>query len=205
MSLCLRWVESQLESDVTTEISAREAAILEAAMTAFSRYGFSRTKMDDIATAAGIARTALYKIYRNKEHIFRALAEQVHAGALDVATVRLDGTGAFQQRLADALIARDRHLLMIGHSGPHADEIAELYLSLAGDLATSYNDALVDVLTSAIDDACKAEQFQVPKTFASARDFAHLLRLALEGVKKEVKSADDFEALARQLIAAMAS
>ena len=174
-------------------------------MTAFSRYGFSRTKMDDIAKAAGIARTALYRIYRNKEHIFRDLAERVHAGALDAAKAELDGQGPFAQRLADALVARDLHLLMIGHSGPHADEIAELYLSLAGDLAVSYNDALVDILTVAVDDACQAGQFQLPKAFASSQDFAHLLRLALEGVKKEVKSADAFEALARQLIASMSS
>ena len=183
----------------------REAVILEAAMIAFSRYGYSRTKMDDIAQASGIARTALYKVYRNKEHIFRALAEQVHTEALAAAQAALCGDEDFLVRLPNALIARDTHLLMIGHTGPHADEIAELYLSLAGDLAKRFNSQFVDDMSEAIERARKSNVFELPKIYHSAHDLAHLLRLALEGVKSEVKSVEAFERLARQLIAAMIS
>jgi len=159
--------------------------------------------MDDIAKASGVARTALYKTYRNKEHIFRALAEQVHSQALLKAESELSGEGLFRQRLANALILRDTHLLKIGHSGPHADEIADLYHTLAGDLAVEFNAKLVDLMVGAINGACASNAFQLPDAYASSNDLAHLLRLALEGVKKEVKSVVEFEQLARQLIDVM--
>ena len=183
--------------------SDRETAIQRAALTAFSRYGFARTKMEDIAAGAGLARTALYKSYRNKEHVFRALAETVHREAYEAAQTAFAADTPFPQRLIDALLARDTHLLRIGHSGPHALEISELYLKLAGDLAERFNAQLVDLIAQEAETAAAAGEFELPPDFHSAQDFALVLRLALEGVKKEVKSVEWFAQLARQLINAM--
>ena len=181
----------------------RTQAILTAALTAFSRYGFSRTTMDDIALASGVARTALYRNFRSKEDIFRALAHAVHAKAIDLALAELEGPQAFSQRLENALIARDLYLLQIGHTGPHADEIAELYLSLAADISEQSNQTLVLVLTAAIETAMANDAYGLKPAFTSPRAMALILRLALEGVKKEEKSPETFEGLARQLIKAM--
>lgn len=184
-------------------LSDRQSAILSAAMIAFSRYGYSRTKMDDIARASGVARTALYKTYRNKEHIFRALCELVHTEALSKAKAELDQPGPFPQRLQRAMIERDKHLLQIGHSGPHADEFADLYLSLAQDLADASNKTLTELITNATKTAAKNGDFKLPPSFRSEQDFATLLRLGLEGVKKEIKTINEFENLAVQLIRAL--
>ena len=181
----------------------RRRAILEAALNAFSQYGFARTKMADISAASGVARTALYKTYSNKQHIFRDLAAQVHRSAIETARPLLDADSAFPQRLEDALIARDIHLLAVGHTGPHADEIAELYLSLAHDLAEEHNAAWVQEVSAAVTRAVKAGHYRVPPAYKTPHDLAYLLRLALEGVKKEVKTPQDFEHLARQLIRGM--
>ena len=56
----------------------RQQAILESAWKAFSAYGFRKTSMDDIARGAGISRPALYLHYRNKEDIFRTLAQYLY-------------------------------------------------------------------------------------------------------------------------------
>jgi len=194
-----------MEPNMKSSSQEREQKILEAAMMAFSRYGYEKTKMEDIARAVGMSRPALYKTYRNKEHIFRELAKAVHLEAIEAARAALKGTKPFRKRLDNALIVRDLHLLEIGHSGPHADEIAELYLSLAGDLATEFNAQFVTLLTRAIETAKREESFERPVAYKSAKDFAHLLRLALEGVKKEIKAADEYESLARQLVKAMTS
>jgi AcrR family transcriptional regulator len=188
---------------MNNETTKRQQAILQAALTAFGQYGFARTTMEDIALASGVARTAIYKEFRNKEHIFRTLAERVHGEALEAARRAFAGDGVFTDRLEDALIDRDLHLLLVGHSGPHADEIADLYLSLAGDLAGAANRTLVDLVAKETRQAVKAGIFKVPQAYRSERDFAHLLRLGLEGVKKEVKSPGEFKKLARQLIRAM--
>jgi AcrR family transcriptional regulator len=183
--------------------SDRAKTILLAALATFSRYGFARTTMDDIAQGSGVPRTALYRIFRSKEEIFRALAQAVHDEALDRAKTELSAPGPFNQRLENALIARDVHLLSIGHTGPHADEIADLYLALAKDLSAQSNQTFTDVLAAAMSKAMDEEGFPLKRSFNTAEDCVHLLRLALEGVKKEIKSPEAFETLARQLIRAL--
>lgn len=181
----------------------RERAILSAALVAFGRYGFARTTMDDIAKASGVARTALYKTFRNKEDIFRALASSVHDEALRLARDEIKKPGPFGARLEAALIAWNVHLLEVGHSGPHAEEIAGLYQTLAADLASRANQTLTAEMTKSVNAAIRGGDFSLREGYASAKDFAHLLRLALEGVKLEVKSPPDFARLASQLLKAM--
>ncbi len=172
-------------------------------MEAFSRYGVARTNMADIAAAAGVGRTALYRAFPDKRAIFRALAQAVQDEALAKAQAALEGRGTFAARLEGALLARDLHLLQIGHSGPHADEIAELYATQAADLAVAANAALVNLLAQAIKAAVAQKAFALKPSVRSAPALALVLRLALEGVKKEVKDVAAFAALARQVIRAI--
>jgi AcrR family transcriptional regulator len=51
--------------------------ILEAALREFARRGFSRTKMDDVARAAGIGKGTVYEYFTNKDELFFALYEHV--------------------------------------------------------------------------------------------------------------------------------
>ena len=54
--------------------NAKKSTVLDAAADVFAQYGFKRTTMNDIATAAGISRPALYLMFENKEHLFKELA-----------------------------------------------------------------------------------------------------------------------------------
>ena len=56
----------------------KQVAILLAAFEVFSRYGYRRTSMEDIAKGAGMSRAALYLHFRNKEDIFRSLVEMFY-------------------------------------------------------------------------------------------------------------------------------
>lgn len=50
--------------------------ILETAQALFSRFGFKKTTMDDIARAVFRAKSSLYHYFRNKEEIYRAVVER---------------------------------------------------------------------------------------------------------------------------------
>ena len=52
--------------------SARLAHVLETALTVFTRYGFRKTSIEDIAKAAGISRQGIYFHFKNKDEIFKA-------------------------------------------------------------------------------------------------------------------------------------
>lgn len=56
--------------DVSEE---RKSQILEAAITVFARLGFQQTRMDDIASQAGLSKGALYLYYKSKDAVIAAL------------------------------------------------------------------------------------------------------------------------------------
>jgi AcrR family transcriptional regulator len=52
------------------------ASIINAASDIFSKYGYKKTTMDDIALALGKGKSSIYYYFRNKEEIFQAVLEQ---------------------------------------------------------------------------------------------------------------------------------
>ena len=50
--------------------------IVNAALTTFSKYGYDRTRMDDVAEAAKVSKGRLYLYFKNKEELFYAIAER---------------------------------------------------------------------------------------------------------------------------------
>ena len=48
---------------------------MESALIAFSKYGYDRTRMDDIAEAAKVSKGTLYLYFRSKEELFYAISE----------------------------------------------------------------------------------------------------------------------------------
>jgi AcrR family transcriptional regulator len=60
-------------NDQTQKTETRLAAILSAARWCFLNFGFSKTSLEDIAKRANISRTLLYRFFKGKEEIFKAV------------------------------------------------------------------------------------------------------------------------------------
>ena len=67
---------------VPTPSDPKRESILAGAQVQFSRYGFRRTSMEDIAKETGVSRASLYSYFENKEEIFRDLSIVLHEEAL---------------------------------------------------------------------------------------------------------------------------
>ena len=50
--------------------------IVNAALITFSKYGYDRTRMDDVAEAAKVSKGRLYLYFKNKEELFYAISER---------------------------------------------------------------------------------------------------------------------------------
>jgi AcrR family transcriptional regulator len=82
-------------------------AILDAARAAFSRNGYERASVEDIAVQAGIAKGTLYLYFKSKEELYlaaltrdlRALADKGRAGMEKAATLRGKMLAFLQVRL----------------------------------------------------------------------------------------------------------
>ncbi len=142
--------------------SDKKVAILAAALEKFSAYGFARTSMVDIASAAGMSRPSLYQHYGNKEEIFRAMLEWVLDDAADKALVALtaeaelaaqiDGFlqrwyGDLSQRLWATEHGADLVEAKAGHAKPVADAVNRRVRKAVTGHLTTHAVADVDVVT----------------------------------------------------------
>jgi TetR/AcrR family transcriptional regulator, mexJK operon transcriptional repressor len=60
---------------------AKHAAILNAATEVFLREGYARASVDDIAEAAGVGKQTVYGHFGDKQQLFLAVVEHVHANS----------------------------------------------------------------------------------------------------------------------------
>lgn len=84
---------------------AKERRLLDAALSVFSRLGYSGTSMDAVADAAGLSKPTLYHYFDNKETLFKAMMR----------SRRDDMLLAFDQPTSDAMI-RQLHSFAAGYA-----------------------------------------------------------------------------------------
>jgi AcrR family transcriptional regulator len=114
----------------------RQDAILDAAFHAFAVYGYRRASMEDIATGAGLSRTALYLHFRSKEDIFRSLSERYLDTCLADMDAALSGPGTAEDVLRAAFAAKDGKFMEVVLGTPHGRELLDAGFALSADLAT---------------------------------------------------------------------
>jgi AcrR family transcriptional regulator len=98
---------------VTEEhLASRRRQILVAARRCFDRAGFHQTSMQDILAEAGLSAGAVYRYFRGKNEIVRAIAEETIAQVLDQAAVDVhaDPPPPLPDVMAALLAAADRQL-----------------------------------------------------------------------------------------------
>lgn len=163
-------MSSVLSTSAETDRPARIAA---AALEAFSRFGYRRATMADIAAAAGVSRPSLYLVFPNKAAVFRALAESLMGDAIAAAEAAWPPEAPLATGLAAAILAKDLPIHRLFAATPHAAEILGQAEILAADLhqaSTARFTALARARLAAAGDA-------------SAGDTARLVANAADGLK----------------------
>jgi AcrR family transcriptional regulator len=108
----------------TERRQATQAAILKAAKRLFGEHGFAETTIDDVASAARVAKGAVYHHFATKEALFEAVFDQVSQGLLaevdrvarsekDALDAMAKGTQAYFAACAKGAIGR-----IVLHDGP---------------------------------------------------------------------------------------
>ena len=166
----------------TSPTGTRER-ILSAAFTLFGRYGFKRTSMEDIASEAGLSRTALYLQFRNKEDIFRDLAGGLHEDGLAGAEEALRGDHPLADRLRAAVEAKTLKMIEIIQASPHGSELMDERNRLCGDLATKSERRFQRMLAQAFKRADEAREVNLNAAGLSANEAADLFGHAVAGLK----------------------
>lgn len=154
----------------------REGAIFDAAFTVFTRYGFQRCTMDDIAREAGMSRPALYQYFRNKKAIYRGLVGRLADGMAEGLAAGLKRPGTVAEVLTETYEAAVIAPLASLMDTPHGPELVAMH----GDLAEGMMEDL-RLRKHALLAAFFAER--VGAETGKASDLADLVIDAFEGAK----------------------
>jgi AcrR family transcriptional regulator len=146
----------------------RRARVVVAAIAAFSRHGYRRCTMGDIADAATMSRPALYLLFPGKEAVFRAVAEALLADAAVAAEAAWPENSQTDEGLAAAILAKDLPIHRLCHASAHAEEILAVAASLTADLHQASAARFEALLASRLAAAGRADAAGLARMLAGA-------------------------------------
>jgi AcrR family transcriptional regulator len=154
----------------------RSNTILNAALRAFSRYGFKRVAMDDIASEAGISRPSLYLVYPNKAAIFQALAQAMATRACELAREAWPEHEPFNKGLGQAAMALNLDAWRLIKGSPHGGELLADNSGVIGDIIADVDTYFIALVSERL-----IENGQSPA-------MAKTITAALHGIKDKATS-----------------
>ena len=119
---------------------AKKNQIVLAAMQVFSKLGFAKTKMIDIAEAAGIGKGTIYEYFRSKEEIFAsafyAMFSEMEQRLEQIVNSELDPQDKIKQLV---IVALDFH-------GEDSGEFAAIMMDFWAEGIRTKNEDMLDVI-----------------------------------------------------------
>jgi AcrR family transcriptional regulator len=179
--------------------SAKANAIVLAGLQLFTRYGYRKTSIDDIAQAAQVAKRTVYLHFENKAAVFLAILEylgdQLRQGC--ASAERAGGTAV--DRLTGLLDAYFGMAFELFNKSEHMPELEETFSKLArsriDDLNTEYQERLARFLRS----LQTAGEIGGPPQGLTIEQIVHIVIGAAEGIKHDAKVQGDRKTLKRRL------
>ena len=179
--------------------SAKPNAIVLAALELFTRYGYRKTSIDDIAQAAQVAKRTVYLHFENKAAVFLAILEYLGDQVQQRCAAAERAAGTAVDRLTGLLDAYFGMGFDLFSKSEHMPELEETFSKLArariGDLNREYEDRLARFLRSLE----KAGDIGGPPQGLSVEQIVHMLMRTAEGAKHDPKMHGDQKALERRL------
>ncbi|TJZ58831.1 TetR/AcrR family transcriptional regulator [Streptomyces piniterrae] len=131
----------------------RLTEVLDATYDCLTRYGVRRTTMDDIASAMGVSRSAVYQYVRGKDDAFRRLAEHLHTQALGRARRAAAADAPPAERIHGILAAKLDLVRQLAGDSPHTAELLDEKARLFGGICHGFTADLRHLLIATFGEA----------------------------------------------------
>lgn len=172
-----------------TPEDARRRKLLEHALGVFTRFGYRKTSMDEVARAADVSRQGLYLHFSTKEDLFRATVQFFLETSLEAAEEALADTSMLLEgRLVAAFDAwTGRH---VGMLGPGASDLGEATSSLVGPMIADHEGRFVEAVAKAMRGSGLVAAYK--PAGLTARQLADTLYATSRGLKYTCASREAF-------------
>jgi AcrR family transcriptional regulator len=179
--------------------SAKPNAIVLAGLQLFTRYGYRKTSIDDIAEAAQVAKRTVYLHFENKAAVFLAILEylgdQLRQGC--AAAECADGTAV--DRLTGLLDAYFGMAFELFSKSEHMPELEETFSKLARSMIDDLNAEYQERLARFLRSLQAAGEIGRPPQGLMLKEIVYILVRAAEGAKYEAMMQGDRQARQRRL------
>lgn len=179
----------------------KRQAILGSAFEAFRLYGFKRTSMEDIARGAGMSRAALYLHYRNKEDIFRSLAQGYYDSAAEQVAAVLTQPGPAGEVLERAFHTQAGPVFEALLSSPHGQELLDTKYAHTEDIVAMGEARLAGIYADWLERQARAGNVDLSGFGGQAVPLARTMLSALHGVKTSLPGVAEYKASISRLAA----
>ena len=172
--------------------AARRHHIVTAATNVFSRYGYTRTTMNDIAKAAGLTRPTLYQSYPDKEAVFRAVIDEMATQLF--ATIQ-EGLARYQglaERLRFACETWGAAGFALVQANPDAKDMFDLCFEPVKNSYIEFAKLIAGILRAPLSKANLNDD---------AEELSRIIIFSIKGFKETARDVEDM----RRLIAAHTS
>ena len=156
----------------------KRVKIVTAATTLFSRYGFKRTSIDQLAAEAGVAKPTVYAYFKDKDAVFEAVVVAVCEDLIARAEAASRGRGSIEERLSAMLAAKFTRYWELVQRSPHVQELLDSQSRLGAETIARADKAFVRLLATTIEEANEVDPARAGLT---ALGLAQLLIRAASG------------------------
>lgn len=177
---------------------SREEAVLTAAYAVFTRYGFERVTMDDVAREAGVSRPLIYLKFKNKRDIYRALAAKMTADMTDALDKALQADGSAGDVLWEAWRKALIEPLAALAETPHGMALIDMKGTLANDIMAGMRSRKRMILVRFF------HKYMADQGPLGASALADVLIDAFEGAKARISDIGELSAAARAAVVLVA-
>jgi AcrR family transcriptional regulator len=139
--------------------ATRRGRVLVAARWCFLNFGFAKTSFEDIAKRAKLSRTLLYRIFKDKEDIYRAVFVDWLVSRYPAAKQAVNGTGSPYERLLRVcrLMVFEPWAEMVGT--PMGSEFFDVCAQIDPQSQALYDKVAHECIASILGDKASAEVF----------------------------------------------
>ncbi|MCA6109115.1 TetR/AcrR family transcriptional regulator [Bradyrhizobium cenepequi] len=165
---------------------SKEERALDGATEVFTRYGYARTTMGDIAIKAGMSRPALYLVFPDKEAAFnRVIAHMDQHKLTEIAAV-LATLPNLESKLLHACLAWGLHGVELAAVHPDAADLFDLRFPAVRQVYANFQALVTELISDALTNS---------RLEATPTDLARVLVYGLRGLREAASDPDDMRRL----------
>src|SRR5260370_37696420 len=149
--------------------------ILLAAIQRFSRFGYRRTSINDVAEEAGVARATVYLYWKRKQDLFVVGLERFNLHSWSLAEITAAKKGSAAERIIATLMAQYGTTSDIVHGTASGHELFQANLRLGRAVVEECLRRGEKLLTGLLQQGVRDDEFGFRRSSARPAEVAHII------------------------------